>query len=138
MIPRLTVASSVLRRPEHILNNHVGKWALSMWCFGCRPEIEEDFVAMSLGLFGAVTRHLVQDEFRLSFRVLPSSSKMHLEPLGLHLAGLALMLSMEWAKWTQHSSISAHPVTWAKVISRGGHLKYIGPADAPSRSIAPN
>ena len=60
VIPDPKIGHAVLRCPEYVLNNHMGKWAFSVRVFGCHPGTRADFDANAPSLFAAVTRHLVQ------------------------------------------------------------------------------
>ena len=61
MITNPALASAVLRRPEHVLNNDPGKWALSVSVFGCRPGRYVDYLAIAPSLFAAVAKNLMQE-----------------------------------------------------------------------------
>ena len=58
MIPDRELALAVFRRPDHVINNHDGKYMLSVRVFGLQPGDRQMFDNKNTALFNAVTKNL--------------------------------------------------------------------------------
>ncbi|MCJ1323991.1 hypothetical protein MMC10_000653 [Thelotrema lepadinum] len=56
-----SLATTILRRPHAILNNDPAQWALTVRVFGSREHTRAELEPLFESLFGAVSKHLLQE-----------------------------------------------------------------------------